>query len=103
MNTVKTLRQKRTSERNKAYQNTTEFKAVKFRKTGSPGDGSQDIVEFSLTNGSTIIFPVKAFLNLSKATTKQRRNYELTPYFVFWDDVDEIIGIKNLFDGSITL
>ena len=98
MNTVKTLRQRRTSERNKAYQNTTEFKSVKFRK-----GGSQDIVEFSLTNGSTVIFPVKAFLNLSKATQKQRDNYELTPYFVFWDDVDEIIGIKNLFDGSITL
>ena len=38
---------------------------------------------------------------LKKATTKQRSNYLINGRFVFWDDIDEIIGVKNLFDGSM--
>lgn len=100
MSTVKTLSQKRTSQRNKVFQNTTEFKAVRFyRKTTK----SPELIQFELSNGSTVIFPVKAFPKLAKASRSQKLNYELTPYFIFWDDVDEIVGIKNLFDGSIAI
>lgn len=100
MSTVKTLSQKRTSQRNKIYEHTTEFKAVRFVKQAVK---APVVVAFDLSNGSTVTFPVKAFKNLAKATQEQMQNYELTPYFIFWDDVDEIVGIKNLFDGSISL
>lgn len=30
-----------------------------------------------------------------------RKNYTLRGHFVFWEDIDEIIGVKNLINGSI--
>ena len=68
------------------------FKAVKFR---------QNMMEFHLSDGRIIAIPLHYSGKLSQATKKQRQNYEINGQFIFWDDIDEIIGVKNLLDGSI--
>ena len=68
------------------------FKAVKFR---------QNNIEFHLSDGRIITIPLHYSVKLYQATKKQRQNYEINGQFIFWDDIDEIIGVKNLLDGSI--
>lgn len=94
MNTVKTQRQKRTSETNKPFrfQEMAAFEKVSF---------SEDKVHFTLTNGLFISLSLSQLPKLQGASAEQRNSYEIQGHFVFWDEVDEIIGVKNLFNGSI--
>ena len=69
-----------------------EFKSVKFK---------QNVIEFHLADGRIITIPLRYSTKLYHATKKQRYNYEINGHFIFWDDIDEIIGVKNLLDGSI--
>lgn len=52
-------------------------------------------------NGTDVTLPLNWLPKLAKATKKQRQNYEINGHVIFWDDVDEIIGVKNLFNGAI--
>lgn len=36
---------------------------------------------------------------LAKATPEQRQEFKVSPWNVFWDDLDEIIGVENLLYG----
>lgn len=59
------------------------------------------LIKFQLTNGLTVSLPLNLLPKLKKATKAQRDNYEVQGHFIFWDDIDEIIGVKNLLNGSI--
>ncbi len=72
-----------------AYENMPKFKGVSFTKTR---------VRFTLSDKRVIEIPLSP--RLKKATAQQRKNFEISNFHVFWDDIDEIIGIKNLLDGS---
>ena len=61
---------------------------------------ANDNVYFQLNNRYIIGIPV-SLTKLKDATQAQKENFELTPRFVFWDGVDEIIGVKNLLNGSL--
>lgn len=94
MNTAKTQRQKRTSEINKPFrfQEMAAFEKVSF---------SDDQLSFTLTNGLVVALPMSQLPKLQNASPEQKGNYEIQGHFIFWDDVDEVIGVKNLFNGSI--
>jgi len=68
------------------------FKKVKILKK---------YIEFHLSDGVIVKIPLYFSEILLKATPEQRKNVELSPHFAFWNDIDEIIGVKNLFNGSM--
>jgi hypothetical protein len=53
-------------------------------------------VHFELGDGRTIAWPIVWSPSLSKATPEQRQQFSHSAYHVFWDDIDEIIGVKNV-------
>lgn len=59
-----------------------------------------DSVQFNLSDGRSIRFPLVWSSKLSNATPEQRQNVTFTPYNAFWDDVDEIIGVENVLYGD---
>ncbi len=60
----------------------------------------KDEIAFILNDGRIIYVPVNWSKKLLKATTKQRQNYKNNGVHVFWDDVDEVIGVKNILFGK---
>ncbi|MVM41973.1 DUF2442 domain-containing protein [Spirosoma sp. HMF3257] len=59
-----------------------------------------DAVIFSLSDGRTITIPLVWSKLLSVASTEQRTNFTISAYNVFWDDIDEIIGVENVLFGK---
>ena len=41
--------------------------------------------------------PLKWFPRLEKATSKQRGNYELSPYGIHWEEIDEDLSFEGFF------
>jgi len=60
----------------------------------------KDEIAFVLNDGRIIYIPVNWSKKLLKATTNQRKNFKNNGIHVFWDDVDEIIGVKNILFGK---
>jgi len=60
----------------------------------------KDEIAFVLNDGRIIYVPVNWSKKLLKATSKQRQNFKNNGIHVFWDDVDEIIGVKNILFGK---
>ncbi|HEV2832092.1 MAG TPA: DUF2442 domain-containing protein [Hanamia sp.] len=60
----------------------------------------KDEIAFVLNDGRIIYIPINWSKKLFKATAKQRQNFKNNGIHVFWDDVDEIIGIKNILFGK---
>ncbi len=60
----------------------------------------KDEIAFILYDGRIIYIPISWSKKLLKATTTQRQNFKNNGIHVFWDDVDEIIGIKNILFGK---
>ena len=58
-------------------------------------------ISFLLSDNRTISIPIVWVPKLEKASTTVRKNYILRGHFVFWDDIDEIIGVKNLINATI--
>ena len=56
-------------------------------------------IGFDLSDGRTILIPLHWSQRLANATTAQRDAFELTELNVFWDEIDEIIGVENLLHG----
>ncbi|QKZ15143.1 DUF2442 domain-containing protein [Spirosoma sp. KUDC1026] len=54
----------------------------------------------SFEDGRTLSFPLQWSDKLSKATTAQRQAFEFNAHFIFWDDLDEIIGVRNILLGN---
>ena len=53
-------------------------------------------VYFDLEDGRSIAWPLSWSVLLTKATPEQRQHFSHSAYHVFWDDIDEIIGVKNV-------
>lgn len=53
-----------------------------------------------LSDGRIVSVPLSWSKPLTKATEKQRQAFEITGYNLFWDEIDEIIGVENILYGS---
>ena len=60
----------------------------------------KDEIAFVLEDERVIYIPVKWSKKLNHAKSSERTNYKTNGYHVFWDDVDEIIGVKNILFGK---
>jgi hypothetical protein len=58
-------------------------------------------VSFQLSDKRVITIPIHWIPKLEKADKSIRENYIFRGHFVFWEEVDEIIGVKNLLNGTI--
>lgn len=58
-------------------------------------------ISFILSDCRIITIPLEWIPKLDKASEAIRENYIIRGHFVFWEEVDEIIGVKNLLNGSI--
>ena len=58
-------------------------------------------ISFILSDCRIITIPLAWVPKLEKAPETTRENYVISGHFIFWEDVDEIIGVKNLINGSI--
>ena len=59
-----------------------------------------EYIWFTLNDGRTIAIPIAWSKRLTSATPAQRQNFTLSDYFVFWDDVDEIISMESILFGN---
>jgi hypothetical protein len=64
-------------------------------------DFSTDSVSFHLSDSRIITIPISWIPKLENAANAIREDYILRGHFVFWENIDEIIGVKNLLNGSI--
>lgn len=53
-------------------------------------------VHFELEDGRSIAWPIAWSALLTNATPEQRLRFTHSAYHVFWDELDEIIGVKNV-------
>ncbi|WP_232325924.1 DUF2442 domain-containing protein [Spirosoma montaniterrae] len=53
-------------------------------------------VHFDLEDGRSVAWPLSWSVILTNATPEQRQRFSFSAYHVFWDELDEIIGIKNV-------
>ena len=60
----------------------------------------KDEIAFVLDDERIVYIPLSWSKKLQKAKPAQRHNLKNTGIHVFWDDVDEIIGIKNILFGK---
>ena len=60
----------------------------------------KDEIAFILSDRRVIYIPLKWSKKLQKATPIQRNNFKTNGIHVFWDDIDEIIGVKNVLFGK---
>lgn len=94
MNTVKTPIKKSIvrSKSLKRFDEMPVFKRITF---------TDEIIAFQLSDNRIVSIPIHWVPKLEKASKTIRENYILRGHFVFWEDVDEIIGVKNLLNGTI--
>jgi hypothetical protein len=59
-----------------------------------------DRIEFSLTDGRIITIPLAWSERLQEATPNQRKAFTVSALNVFWDEIDEIIGVENVLYGN---
>lgn len=57
-------------------------------------------VWFELSDGRTVSIPLAWSKQLSSASVAQRNDFIVSAYNVFWDDIDEIIGVENVLFGK---
>lgn len=60
----------------------------------------KDEIAFILNDERIIYIPLSWSKKLQKANSHQRQNFKNNGIHVFWDDVDEIIGVKNILFGK---
>ena len=60
----------------------------------------KDEIAFVLNDERIIYIPLFWSKKLQKAKPRQRQNFKNAGIHVFWDDVDEIIGVKNILFGK---
>lgn len=61
---------------------------------------SNEFIWFTLSDGRKVAVPLAWSKLLSIATINQRNNFTVSAYNVFWDDIDEIIGVENVLFGK---
>ncbi len=60
----------------------------------------KDEIAFVLDDERVVYVPLQWSKKLYKANHKQQKNFKTNRIHVFWDDVDEIIGVKNILFGK---
>ena len=60
----------------------------------------KDEIAFMLNDERIVYIPLSWSTKLQKAKPHQRKNFKNSGIHVFWDDVDEIIGVKNILFGK---
>ena len=60
----------------------------------------KDEIAFILSDERIVYIPLSWSKKLQKAKPQQRQNFKNNGIHVFWDDVDEIIGVKNILFGK---
>ena len=60
----------------------------------------KDEIAFILDDDRIVYIPLSWSKKLQKAKPRQRQNFKNSGIHVFWDDVDEIIGVKNILFGK---
>ncbi|GAB4025852.1 hypothetical protein GCM10028809_08140 [Spirosoma gilvum] len=63
-------------------------------------DMSSDFIWFSLSDGRKVAIPIEWSKPLKAASENQRNKFTVSAYNVFWDDIDEIIGVENVLFGK---
>lgn len=53
----------------------------------------------SFEDGRSVSFPIAWSQKLTQATSEQRQAVEFNAHFIFWDEIDEIIGVRNILFG----
>jgi len=91
MNTVKVSKNKTSWITELSFSELPKIKEVAFIK---------DEIAFILDDERIIYIPLEWSRKLKKAKLSQRLNYKNNGIHVFWDDVDEIIGVKNILFGK---
>ncbi|KAB7729186.1 DUF2442 domain-containing protein [Rudanella paleaurantiibacter] len=61
---------------------------------------TESLVVCRFEDGRSVSFPLDWSDKLAKATTEQRQAFEFNAHFIFWDDLDEIIGVRNILLGN---
>lgn len=61
---------------------------------------SDKIVTCVFEDGRVVSFPLAWSEKLMGATLEQRQTFEFNAHFIFWDDIDEIIGVRNILFGN---
>ncbi len=94
MNIVKTPLKKNTkrSSSETSFSEMPSFKCIVFE---------DENISFHLSDNRIITIPLNWIPKLEKASNQIRENYILRGHFVFWESIDEIVGVKNLLNGSI--
>ena len=94
MNTAKVIRNKK--------QTATWVTELPFKQLPKIKDVAfiKDEIAFVLDDERIIYIPLSWSKKLQKAKPLQRQNYKNNGIHVFWDDIDEIIGVKNILFGK---
>lgn len=94
MNTVKTQQKKdiKKIRINDSFAEMPTFKSVGITTRS---------ISFHFSDNRIIIIPLDWVPKLKNATKETRASYVIRNHFVFWESIDEIIGVKNLLNGSI--
>lgn len=94
MNTVKTSIRKNIKgvRRVPGLSQMPDFKNIVF---------GNESISFQLSDHRMITIPIQWVPKLEMATSEVRENYIIRGHFVFWEAIDEIIGVKNLLNGTI--
>ena len=60
----------------------------------------KDEIAFVLDDERIVYIPLSWSKKLHKAKPHQRQNFKNSGVHVFWDELDEIIGVKNILFGK---
>ncbi len=93
MNSAKTIKEHKTDNGKEQFlfRNLPKIQQVAFIK---------DEIAFVLDDERVIYIPISWSEKLLHATDAQRMNFKNSGIHVFWDDLDEIVGIKNILLGN---
>jgi hypothetical protein len=61
---------------------------------------SETTVACTFEDGRSVTFPVGWSDKLAIATPELRQAFEFNAHFIFWDELDEIIGVRNILFGK---
>jgi hypothetical protein len=61
----------------------------------------ESMIEFHLSDKRIITIPFSWIKKLENSTEDERNDFKIRGHFVFWEKYDEIIGVKNLLNGTI--
>lgn len=54
------------------------------------------------TTGNILSHPLEWFPRLFKATTEERNNYEISPFGIHWDKINEDLSLEGFYSYSLS-